>query len=266
MRRAGSLFAITSLAPVVVVVGISSLVGGCGEKLKYKPEPAYSGAKASVPKPPTLPSPATFKVGSNWTVYGIQHQLNNPRHRPEVDGKAASIEGYVVQIYRPTEPAGKEGCIFPTKKHPPTAKEPTPKNVDCAPLFQGPSKVEPPHFWIADSKDEKNPAKMIKVMGYASSFIQQFFARDFYKGKDAEKIAAMKEEDRYLDNNYSSYITILGEPKMGSKVIVTGQFGAHYEEGQGGRATSPYGIVDVTSHKKGKIEYKEGGEEIPELK
>ena len=91
MRRAGSLFAISS---TFVVVGISSLVGGCGEKLKYKPEPAYSGAKANVPKPPTLPSPATFKVGSNWTVYGIQHQLNNPRHRAEgqrqLDGDVAA--------------------------------------------------------------------------------------------------------------------------------------------------------------------------------
>lgn len=263
MRRAGPLFAITS---TVVVVGISTLVGGCGEKLKYKPEPAYSGAKANIPKPPQIPTPASFKVGSNWTVYGIQHQLNNPRHRAEVDMKPASVEGYVVQVYRPKEPAGKEGCVFPTKKHPPTAKEPNPKGVDCAPVFTGPNRVEPPHFYIADNKDEKNPAKMIKVMGYASSFIQQYLARDYYKGKDAEKIAAMKEEDRYLDNNYSSYITILGEPKIGSKVIVSGQFGAHYEEGQGGRAASPYGIIDVTSHKKGKIEYKEGGEEIPELK
>ncbi|MBI2389892.1 MAG: hypothetical protein HYV09_09890 [Deltaproteobacteria bacterium] len=263
MRRAAPIFAISS---TLVVVGISTLVGGCGEKQKYKPEPAYSGPKASLPKVPQVPTPASFKVGSSWTVYGLQHQLNHPRHRAEVDAKQAIIDGYVVQLYRPKEPAGKEGCIYPTKKSPPTAKDPTPKGVDCSTIFQGPNKVEPPHFWIADSKDEKNPAKMIMVMGYASSFIQQHMARDQYKGKKPEEIAAMKDDDKYLDNNYSATITILGEPKIGSKVTVSGQFGAHYEEGQGGRATSPYGIVDVTSHKKGKIDYKEGGEEIPELK
>lgn len=260
MRRAGTLFAISS---TVLVVGISSLVGGCGEKLKYKPEPAYSGAKANLPKVPKVPDPSTFKSGSNWTVYGIQHQLNNPRHRADVDMKPATVEGYVVSVYRPTEPAGKEGCIYPTKKHPPTSKEPTPKGVDCASV-----RYEPPHFFIADSKDEKNPAKMITVMGYASSYIQQQMARDEYKKKniDAAKLASMKEEDKYMDNNYSSYISILGEPKMGSRVVVTGQFGSKYQEGQGGQRVSPYGVVDVTSHKKGKIDYKEGSEEIPELK
>ena len=263
MRRAAPIFAISS---TLIVVGISTLLTGCGEKLKYKAEPAYSGAKPSLPKVPQVPAPASFKVGNAWTVYGLQHQLNHPRHRVEVDGKAAVIDGYVVKIYRPAEPAGKEGCVYPSKKHPPTSKEPTPKGLDCAPLFAGPNKVEPPHFWIADSKDEKNPAKMVMVMGYASSYIQQFMARDHYKGKKPEEIAAMKDDDKYLDNNYSAQITILGEPKMGSKVSVSGQFGAHYEEGQGGRATSPYGIIDVTSHKKGKIDYKDGGEEIPELK
>jgi hypothetical protein len=258
MRRAAPLLAITS---TLVIVGGSALMGGCGEKPQYKAEPAHSGPKASLPKVPTLPSPASFKSGSNWTVYGLQHQLNHPRHRADVDMKPASVEGYVVAVYKPTEPPGKEGCIFPTKKRPPTSKEPTPKNVNCDDV-----KYEPPHFFIADSKDEKNPAKMITVMGYAGSYIQQYMARDHYKGKDAEKIAALKDEEKYLDNLYSSYITILGEPKVGSKVVVTGQFGSRYEEGQGGRRTSPYGIVDVTSHKKGKIEYKEGGEEIRELK
>ncbi|MGZ3418734.1 MAG: hypothetical protein ACXWUG_30815 [Polyangiales bacterium] len=260
MRRAAPALAISS---TLLVVGVSTLVGGCGEKLKYKPEPAYSGAKASIPPVPKIPDTASFKTGSNWTVYGLQHQLNNPRHRAEVDGKPAVIEGYVVDIYRPKEPAGKEGCIYPQKKHPPTSKEPTPKGIDCAPV-----KYEPPHFYIADSKDEKNPAKMITVMGYASSYIQQQMARDEYKKKnlDAAKIAALKDDEKYMDNNYSSQITILGEPRVGAKVIVSGQFGAKYQEGQGGTRTSPYGIVDVTSHKKGKIDYKEGSEEIPELK
>ncbi len=246
MRRAAASFAVTS---TLIVLGVSTLVAGCGEKLKYKAEPAYSGQKASLPKVPAVPGPQTYKDGNNWTIYGLQHQLNNPRHRGEVDGKPATIVGYVVDIYRPKEAEGKEGCIYPQKKHPPTSKEPTPKGVPCDTV-----KYEPPHFYIADSKDEKNPAKMITVMGYASSFIQQAMAIDHYKKHPNVKIGEAKEEDLYMDNNYSSIITILGEPKIGSKVTVSGQFAVKYEEGQGGRRTSPYGIVDVTSHKKGKIE------------
>lgn len=258
MRRAGLLFAISS---TLVVVGVSTLVGGCGEKVKYKPEPAYSGTKADLPKVPQIPSPQSFKNGNTWTVYGLQHQLAHPRHKAEVDMKAATVEGYVVGVYEPKEPEGKAGCIFPIKKSPPTSKDPTPKGVSCDGV-----KYEPPHFFIADSKDEKNPAKMITVMGYASSYIQQYMARDHYKGKKPEEIAAMKEEQQYMDNNYSSYITILGEPEVGAKVVVSGQFGGRYEEGQGGRRVVPYGIVDVTSHKKGKIEYKEGSEKLIELR
>ena len=257
-RRVASSFAATT---TILVLGIATLVGGCGDKLKYKAEPAYSGPKASLPKVPALPSPATFKDGNNWTILGLQHQLANPRHRPEVEGKSLSISGYVVDIYRPKEPAGKEGCIYPQKKHPPTSKEPTPPGVACDTV-----KYEPPHFYIADSKDEKNPAKMVTVMGYASSYIQQQMARDWYKQHSNIKLdGTAKEEDLYLDNNYSSQITILGEPTVGSKVVVTGQFGSKYEEGQGGRRTVPFGIIDVTSHKKGKIDC-DNCMEIPALK
>ena len=238
----------------VVLTGLT----GCGDKLKYKAEPAYAGTKASIPKPPSIPAANTYKDGASWTVYGLQHQLNNPRHRAEVEGKPVSINGYVVDLYRPKEPAGKEGCIYPQKRALPTSKEPTPKGIVCDTV-----KYEPPHFWIADNKDEKNRAKMVEVMGYASSYIQHYMARDWYKG-GAHKIDSPKEDDLYLDNNYSSHITMLGEPKLGSKVTVSGQFGSKYEEGQGGRLTTPFGVVDVTSHKKGKIEYKDGGEELME--
>jgi hypothetical protein len=249
------------VAPTLLVLSACALLGGCGDKVKYKPEPAYSGAKANIPKPPAIPAPNTYKDASgSWTIYGLQHQLNNPKHRAEVEGKPATIAGYVVDIYRPKEPAGKEGCIYPQKRAVPTSKEPTPKGVVCDTV-----RYQPPHFWIADNKDEKNPAKMVIVEGYASSFIQQYMAKDWYKD-GSKKIDSTKEDDLYLDNNYSSHITILGEPKMGSKVVVTGQFGSKYEEGQGGRFTTPFGILDVTSHKKGKIDYKEGGEEIMEPK
>ncbi|GAC1352953.1 MAG: hypothetical protein NVS3B20_16820 [Polyangiales bacterium] len=248
MTRMAQVFRSSTVASVSLTLTLSLLLGACGEKPKYKAEPTYTGAKASVPKVPQLPSVSTFKDGSAWTIYGLQHQLNNPRHRAEVDGKPAVVTGYVVDVYRPVEPPGKQGCVYPPKKSPPTSKDPTPKGVNCD--LKG---IEPPHFYIADNKDEKNRAKMITVMGYASTFIQQYQARDWYKNA-AHKIDSTKEDDLYMDNNYSSHITILGEPKVGSKVTITGQFAAKYEEGQGGRRVEPLGIIDVTSHKKGKIE------------
>ncbi|MFI5298811.1 MAG: hypothetical protein ACHREM_12005 [Polyangiales bacterium] len=235
---------------------------GCKDKVKYKPEPAYSGEEANLPAVPKIAVASTFKSGADWTIYGVQHQLNNPRHKSEVEQKDLSITGFVVKVYRPEEPKGKEGCVYAQKKHPPTSKEPYPPNMDCTKLVPQP---EPPHFWIADKKDEPNPAKWVMVEGYASTFIQQAMARDWYS-KGGHKIDSTKADDLYLDNNYSSQITILGEPKIGSKVVVSGKFGSFYQEGMGGKAVSPYGIIDVTSTKKGKIDLKDGDWEIMELK
>lgn len=252
MRRLAPLVAVSSTA---FVLALSALTSGCKKPVTYKPEPAYSGAKASLPAVPKLPPASAYKNGANWTVYGLQHQLNSPRHAAEVNGKPVTIQGYVVKVYEPVEPPGKEGCIYPHKKHLPTAKEPNPKGVDCAFIAK---EVEPPHFYIADSKDEKNPAKMIKVMGYFCSYIQLFFAYDWYKTHDPDKVKDPKdrEAELFVDNLCSTQVpnTFLGEPKVGAKVTVSGQFGSKYEEGSGGRAVSPFGIVDVTSFKKGKIE------------
>jgi hypothetical protein len=252
MRRAAATIAVAT--STLVVLGSSLLLTGCGDKAKYKPAPAYSGPKASLPKVPSIPSPATFKEGNAWTIYGIQHQLNSGRHRAEVEGKAdTTITGYVVDVYKPTEPKDKEGCIFPTKKHPPTSKQPYPPGVTCDEKGGPLSKVEPPHFWIADKADEKNRAKMVIVMGYVSSYIQQEMARECYKTKKCKLEG--KEDELYMDNNYSSYITVLGEPKIGSKITVTGYFGTRYAEGQQptGPLVTPFGVIDVSSHKKGKI-------------
>lgn len=250
MRRLAPLVAVSSTA---FVVALSALASGCKKPVTYKPEPAYSGAKASLPKVPQLPPQSSYKNGANWTIYGLQHQLNSPRHNAEVNGKPVTVVGYVTKVYEPAEPAGKEGCIYPHKKHLPTSKEPNPKGMDCAFVAK---EVEPPHFYIADTKDEKNPAKMIKVMGYYCSYIQLYFAYDWYKTHDLSKAKDDKEREElmFTDNLCSTQVSFLGEPKIGAKVTVTGQFGSKYEEGTGGRAVSPFGIIDVTSFKKGKIE------------
>src|ERR1700737_2647964 len=104
MRRVAS----TVLVASTFVVGLSTLLTGCSDRPKYVPVPAYSGAKASLPKVPAVPGPNTWKNGANWTVYGVQHSLNNPRHLKDVNNAVLTIDGYVVDVYRATEPPGKE--------------------------------------------------------------------------------------------------------------------------------------------------------------
>ncbi|MEO7094976.1 MAG: hypothetical protein ABI175_17085 [Polyangiales bacterium] len=240
-------------APSVTVAPAASSAGAMevcvDDGVRYEPQPLYSGPKGVLPTVPRVPGVDTYHDGAAWTVYGLQHQLHNPNHRAEVDMKPASVIGFVVDVYRPTEPTGKAGCIYPTKKHPPTWKHPTPPGVDC-------SKVSfmPPHFSIADRADEKNPAKWITVMGYASTYIQQAMAVAYYDAHPKVQIGSAKEDDLYMDSNYSSFITILGEPRLGSRVTVSGLFGHEYVEGQGGRRSVPSGIIDATSFKNGKIE------------
>lgn len=251
MRRVASFVVVTS---TFVVLASSVLLSGCGDRPKYKPEPAYSGAKASLPKVPPVPGPATWKSGADWTVYGVQHSLNNPRHIKDVNNQVLTIDGYVVNVYHPDEPAGKEGCVYPTKAHPPTSKQPYPPGKTCDEKTGPLAKVEPPHFFIADKADEKNPAKWVEVMGYASSYIQEYMACDCYKSNKC-KLGSTKPDDQALDNNYSSNIIYIGEPKVGSKVSVTGFFGTRYAEGSQptGPLITPFGVVDVTTTKKGKI-------------
>lgn len=271
---------------LVVVLGLCSLsaLGGCQKQPKYTPLPAYSGQKANLPPTPKLHNKADFMVDADtWTVLGLHHHMNSPRHVADVLDKNLKIVGYVVDVYKPdAEPKGKEGCIFPTKRFPPTNKQPNPPGVDCSDVLKT---GEPPHFWISDNKDDaKNAdgkgskisrANSVVVMGYSSTYIQQEIARQWYKDATHEKAhqdyllgttPAPKDDDLALDNLYSSKIVYVGEPEVGAKVVITGQFGTHYNEGSTGQRVEPYGIVDVTSMKHGKIDYKEGKELVPDYK
>ncbi|HEY8042029.1 MAG TPA: hypothetical protein VIF15_19635, partial [Polyangiaceae bacterium] len=61
-------------------LGIATLLAaaaGCGgDDNPYKPQPAWSGKKANLPAPPSLPS-TPIKTGDGYTVYGAIHQLRS---------------------------------------------------------------------------------------------------------------------------------------------------------------------------------------------
>src|SRR5882762_11793672 len=88
-------------APSLLVCAASIAFGafapGCGQTDEpYKPVPAFSGRKASLPAVPTMPTKAV-KSGDSYTVYGAMHHLRSRVHNPDVASKDISITGYIVK-------------------------------------------------------------------------------------------------------------------------------------------------------------------------
>src|SRR5262245_65148863 len=118
----------------VVAAAVASVSLGCGgEEEPYKPKPAVSGRKASLPGVPTLPAKAK-KSGDSYTVWGITHDLRSRVHREDVDGKKVSIIGYIVKTNLKD--------ALPCAVHPKGKAD----AADC--------KAPPPSFAIADDKGE----------------------------------------------------------------------------------------------------------------
>jgi hypothetical protein len=199
----------------VAVPAFAGLLSACGQTDEpYKPTPAYSGRKASLPAVPTLPTKAV-KVGDVYTVYGATHHLKSRVHNPDVNGKDITIAGYIVKTNLPDAP--------------PCAVHKTGKGDkdDC--------KAAVPAFWIADEKgDDKNA---IKVMGWASNYAQIFDAINKYsaKGKKAEE--AVKDEFWAVDVPNPI-------PNVGAKVQVSGNFAVSFTKSTSGVETDPtHGIL-----------------------
>src|SRR5581483_6048726 len=121
----------------------------CGVDPPYQAHAAWSGAKPTLPPPPTLPSTPTT-IGDAYTVYGAMRQLHLD---PAPLGKEVSIVGIVVQSNLDKPPA----CAFHK-----TGKA-DPEN--CV--------TEIPSFRIADASGD---TFSIRVMGFASNFANVFEA------------------------------------------------------------------------------------------
>ena len=83
----------------LLLLGVSTglaLVPGCGNNEDaYKPIPAYSGKKATMPSVPTLPS-TPFKQAEAFTIYGAVHHLNSAIHNKDVTEKEITLVGWIV--------------------------------------------------------------------------------------------------------------------------------------------------------------------------
>ena len=213
-RAARALF--VCAAPVVLFAALP----GCGQTEEpYKPVPAFSGKKASLPAVPTLPN-KPIKVGDAYTVWGAQHHLRSRVHHGDVNGKELTINGYIVKTNLPDAPAC---AVHKTGKG---------DKEDCKPPI--------PAFWIADEKgDQKNA---IKVMGWASNFAQVYDGIEKYSapavaGKEVETV-----KDEFWGQDVPNPI-----PNVGAKVSVTGTYGVSFTKATSGVETDPlHGVMAVT--------------------
>jgi hypothetical protein len=199
-------------------LALPAILPGCGPTDEpYKPIPAYSGRKASLPAVPTLPN-KPIKVGDGYTVYGAMHHLRSRVHNPDVNGKELNITGYIVKTNLPDAPAC---AVHKTGKG---------DKDDC--------KAPIPAFWIADEKgDDKNA---IKVMGWASNFAQIFDAVEKYSKPPSKN---PKDNEPVMDEFWAVAIPN-PIPNVGAKVQVTGNFAVSFTKSTSGVETDPtHGLI-----------------------
>jgi hypothetical protein len=164
----------------------------------YKPQPAWSGKRANLPAPVSLPS-TPIKSGDGYTVYGAIHQLRSLLHSKEVTAQPVTIAGYVVDSNIPRAP---DCAVHKTGK-----KDPD----NCNP--------EVPSFWIADNKgDTKGPK--IRVVGWARNFAVIY---DAMKAYNKLKPGEQPKDGGVMDDMLNVEVPF-PLPAVGEKVRVTGAY------------------------------------------
>lgn len=213
-------------ALALAVAALVSVPLGCGPSEEpYTAKPAVSGKKPNLPAVPTLPQKVK-KQGDAYTVWGITHDLRSRVHFDDVNGKKATIVGYIVKTNYNDAP---KCSIHKTGKADP---------ADC--------KAPVPSFSIADEKGEAKD--MIDVMGWASNFAQLFTMMEGIDRAARGKESEVKLTDEFWGGEVPNPI-----PNVGAKVKVTGQYGVTFTKSTGGAAANPkYGIMTAE-----KIEYLE---------
>jgi hypothetical protein len=184
-------------------LGVAALLGalaGCGgDDNPYKPQPAWSGKRASLPPPATLPS-TPIKTGDAYTVYGAIHQLRSLIHSKDVTANPISVTGYIIDSNIPRAP---DCAIHKTGKADPP---------NCSP--------EVPSFWIADDKGATKGPK-IRIVGWARNFAVIYDAMKSYaKVKPGEQ-----PKDKEIVNDDILNIAVpFPLPAVGAKVKITGAY------------------------------------------
>jgi hypothetical protein len=228
------------LALILAVVAPLAVGAGCGgnNDEPYKPQPAWSGKKASIPAPPSLPT-TPIKVGDAFTVYGAQHHLRSLIHNKEITANAISITGYIVDSNIMRAP---ECAIHDTGKKDPDSC------VD----------IPIPSFWIADNKGDMKGPK-IRVLGWARNFAVVWHAMwELSKSKDGKD---KDGKDLVVNDDILNVPMPFPIPNVGAKVKLTNvHFGVSYRGGSDMVSDPQNGVI--TYGAPSKVEYLEQAPEI----
>jgi hypothetical protein len=189
---------------IAIVLAAAALTMSCGGNADepYKASPAWSGKKASLPAPPTLPN-TPVKAGDAYTVFGATHHLRSLVHNKDVTKDPITITGYIVD----TNIGRAPDCAV----HPSGKKD---KDEDKC-------NAEVPSFWIADTKGDKSGTK-IRVVGWARNYAIIYDA--IKKWGDRKLNDPPKDKDVIHDDILNVDVPF-PLPAVGAKVKVTGKYG-----------------------------------------
>jgi hypothetical protein len=193
----GSTRRVASLVIALSALAVSAAGCGGNSDEPYKPQPAWSGKKASLPAPPSLPN-TPIKTGDAYTIYGASHHLRSLIHSKDVTANTISIVGYIVDSNIPRAP---DCAVHPAGKQDPE---------NCV--------AEIPSFWVGDQKGADPKAGKIRVIGWARNFAIIYDAiKEYDKSKDPPK-ELVKDDILNVDIPYPI-------PAVGAKVKITGKYG-----------------------------------------
>jgi hypothetical protein len=159
--------------------------------------------KPSLPPVPTIPPPP-FPVqysDQSYSVYGLRRAIRRTINTE------ANVTGYIAKVYTPPECPPKEKCALPPA----------------------------PHMWLADSKTETDPQKMLLVGGYAEN--QKALDDALKESKKGSKAKAAPPEDTGL-------IPVPTDLWQGAKIKIKGRF--TYMSGAGFQSSE--GVLDYAAH------------------
>ena len=180
----------------VALLGASS---GCGgDDNPYKPQPAWSGKKASLPAPPPMPSTPIKNGDGSYTIYGAIHQLRSLLHAKDVTAAPIAITGYVVDSNVGRAP---KCAIHKTGKADP---------ADC--------NTEVPSFWISDTKGDMKGSK-VRVVGWARNYAVICDAMKAYN-----KLKPGEQPKEPVTDDTLNVALPNPLPSIGAKVKITGAY------------------------------------------
>lgn len=180
-------------------LGLIAATSGCGgDDNPYKPAPAWSGKKANLPAPPSVPTTPVKNGDGSYTVYGAVHQLRSAFHAKDVTANPISITGYIVDSNIPRAP---KCAIHKTGKADP---------ADC--------NAELPSFWISDNKGDAKGLK-VRVIGWAHNNAVICDAMKAYN-----KLKPGEQPKEPVNDDILNVALPNPLPAVGAKVKITGAY------------------------------------------